>query len=54
VIRAVFGGTLTGTLDRAPHEVADPLGGVSGALADQATVDRIVDTVRQIVDEREG
>lgn len=52
VIRAVFGGALTGTLDRAPHDVADPLGGVSGALADQATVDRIVATVRQIVEER--
>lgn len=51
VIRAVFGGPFTGTLDQAPHDVADPLGGVSGALADPATVDRIVATVRQITDE---
>ena len=41
VIRTVFGGTVTGTLDQAPHDVADPLGGVSGAPADPATVDRI-------------
>ena len=50
VIRAVFGGPFTGTLDRAPHAVADPLGGVTGALADQATVNRIVTTVLGIVD----
>jgi hypothetical protein len=54
VIRAVFGGTFTGTLDRAPHDVADPLGGVTGALADQATVNRIVATVRDIISERTG
>jgi hypothetical protein len=54
VIRAVFGGTFTGTLDRAPHDVADPLGGVTGALADQTTVNRIVATVRDIISERQG
>jgi hypothetical protein len=54
VIRRVFGGTFTGTLDRAPHDVADPLGGVTGALADPATVNRIVATVRDIIGEREG
>jgi len=54
VIRAVFGGTFTGTLDRAPHEVADPLGGVTGALADPETVNRIVATVREITDEHQG
>jgi hypothetical protein len=54
VIRGVFGGTFTGTLDRAPHDGADPLGGVTGALADPATVDRIVATVREIISERKG
>jgi hypothetical protein len=54
VIRTVFGGTFTGTLDQAPHDVADPLGGVTGALADQSTVNRIVATVRDIISEREG
>jgi len=53
VIRTVFGGTFTGTLDRAPHDVADPLGGVTGALADPATVDRIVATVREITDQHD-
>ena len=52
VIRAVFGGPFTGTLDRAPHKVADPVGGVTGALANRATVDRIVNTVLGIADER--
>jgi hypothetical protein len=51
VIRAVFGGTFTGTLDRAPHDGADPRGGVTGALDDQATVNRIVETVRAIIRE---
>jgi hypothetical protein len=54
VIRAVFGSTFAGTLDRAPHDGADPLGGVTGALADQATVNRIVATVRDIISERKG
>ena len=54
VIRRVFGGTFTGTLDRAPHDVADPLGGVTGALANPATVARIVDTVRSIISEERG
>ena len=52
VIRQVFGGSgFTGTLDRAPHGGADPLGGVTGALADPATLSRIVDTVRSILSE---
>ena len=49
VIRTVFGRTLPGTLGRAPHATADPLGGVTGALADAATVDRIVTTVLAII-----
>jgi hypothetical protein len=49
VIRTVFSGAVKGTLERAPHHVADPLGGVTGALADRATVERIVATVRSIV-----
>jgi hypothetical protein len=54
VIRAVFGRTLAAGLDRAPHARADPLGGVTGALADPATLQRIVATVRTIIDEREA
>jgi hypothetical protein len=54
VIRGVFGGPFTGTLDRAPHDVADPLGGVTGALADPETLNRIVETVRAIISERKG
>lgn len=51
VIRGVFGGPFTGTLHRAPHDGADPLGGVTGALADPATLNRIVETVRTIIRE---
>ena len=54
VIRTVFGGAFTGTLDRAPYDVADPLGGVSGALADVGKVHRIVTTVLAIISERRG
>lgn len=54
VIRTVFGGPFTPTIDRAPHQVADPIGGVTGALADLARLNRIVDTVRDIIDERNG
>jgi hypothetical protein len=54
VIRAVFGGSFTATLDRAPHAVADPLGGVSGALSNVGTVNRIVATVLSIIGERRG
>lgn len=54
VIRAIFGGSFTATLDRAPHAVADPLGGVSGALANVGTVNRIVATVMAIIGERRG
>ena len=53
VIRRVFGGMFTGLLDRAPHDAADPLGGVTGALADPETVHRIVTTVRAILNEGE-
>jgi hypothetical protein len=53
VIRGVFGGALTGTLELAPYRVTDPLGDVTGALADSATVDRIVATVRAIISERD-
>lgn len=51
VIRTVFGGAFLATLDRAPHAAADPLGGVSDALTDLATLKRIVDTVTAIVTE---
>jgi hypothetical protein len=54
VIRATFGGSFTATLDRAPHAGADPLGGVSGALANVGTVNRIVATVLAIIGERRG
>lgn len=49
VIRTVFGGTFTGTLEQAPHAVADPIGGLTGALANPGTVDRIVGTVLSIL-----
>jgi hypothetical protein len=50
VIRAVFGQTVTvAGLDRAPHAAADPVGGLSGALADGATVNRIIATVLGII-----
>lgn len=52
VIRTVFGGPFTGTLDAAPHDAADPLGGLTTALADGATVDRIVATVLGIIGDR--
>jgi hypothetical protein len=54
VIREVFGGLLTGTLDRAPHTAADPLGGVTGALADRGRLDRIVTTVMSIIAEEDS
>ncbi|GIE35189.1 hypothetical protein Ait01nite_082340 [Actinoplanes italicus] len=54
VIGTVFGGLSTGTLDRAPHGAHDPLEGVSGALADQRRVERIVRTVQSIIDEHPG
>jgi hypothetical protein len=54
VIRAVFGRTLAAGLSNAPHSGADPLGGVTGALADPARLSRIVATVRTIIDEREA
>jgi hypothetical protein len=53
VIRSVFGRSLTAGLERAPHAKADPLGGVTGALADPATLRRIVSTVRTIISERD-
>jgi hypothetical protein len=54
VIRNVFGGLFTGALDRAPHAVADPLGGVTGALADTRRLNGIVTTVLSIIAERDG
>ena len=51
VIRAVFGRTFTGTLDRSPYDVPDPLGGLTGALTDLATINRIITAVRTIIDE---
>jgi hypothetical protein len=54
VIRTVFGGPFAPTMDRAPHDVADPLGGVTGALLNPARLDRIVATVRDIIGERDG
>lgn len=51
VIRTVFGGPFTPTIDRAPHGVADPVGGVSGAITDPARLARIVSTVREIIGE---
>jgi hypothetical protein len=54
VIRSVFGGLFTGGLDRAPHAVADPLGGVTGALADTRRLNGIVTTVLSIIAERDG
>jgi len=54
VIRTVFGGLFTPAIDRAPHDVEDSLGGVTGALTDQARLNRIVATVRDIIGEREG
>jgi hypothetical protein len=49
VIRTVFGRPLAEGLSRAPHTAADPLGGVTGALADMATVHRITETVLAII-----
>jgi hypothetical protein len=49
VIRRVFGGTFAPGLERAPHAAADPLGEVTGALGDAATLNRIVGTVRAII-----
>lgn len=49
VIRTIFGGALTATLNRSPHECGEPLGGVTGALADPATLNRIIATVRTII-----
>jgi len=54
VIRHVFGGLFAGGLDRAPHAAPDPLGGVTGALADRGRLDGIVTTVLSIIAERNG
>jgi hypothetical protein len=51
VIRAVFGGAFTVTLDRPPYATADPLGGISGALTNVVTLNRIVNTVLGIIGE---
>jgi hypothetical protein len=51
VIRSVFGGVVPAALDRAPHAAADPLGGVTGALADRDRLGGIVSTVLSIIAE---
>ena len=45
----MFSGSLSAALDQAPHQGTDPVSGVTGALADPATVDRIVAAVRAII-----
>lgn len=53
VIRATFGRSVSVVgLDHAPHSASDPLGGLTGALTDLDTINRIVATVREIVDGR--
>ncbi|MDY7085314.1 MAG: hypothetical protein SYR96_09435 [Actinomycetota bacterium] len=51
VVRTVFGGVFTGTLDQAPHGGADPLRGVTGALSDQRRLKAIVSAALTILDE---
>ncbi|MEV0895637.1 hypothetical protein [Actinoplanes sp. NPDC049802] len=51
VLHTVFGGAFTGTLDQMPHSVADPLGGIIGALTDRSRVDRVVAEILAIVGE---
>ncbi|MBU2670312.1 hypothetical protein KOI35_43100 [Actinoplanes bogorensis] len=51
VVRTVFGGVFTGTLDQAPHGGADPLGGVTGALSDQRRVNAIVSAALTIIED---
>ncbi|GAB2604647.1 hypothetical protein Aab01nite_78370 [Paractinoplanes abujensis] len=53
VVRTVFGGVFTGTLDRAPHGGGDPLGGVTGALSDRQRLNAIVSAALTILDEPE-
>jgi hypothetical protein len=53
VIRAVFGRSVTiAGLENSPYATADPIGGLSGALTDTATIERIVATVRDITRDR--
>lgn len=54
VIRAVFGGVITSTLDRAPHSGPNPVGEITGALADGRRLRRIVTTAMTIIQERQG
>ncbi|BCJ41044.1 hypothetical protein GCM10010168_46570 [Actinoplanes ianthinogenes] len=49
VIRTVFGGMLTSTLDQPPHLTCDPVGGITGALTEPARRDRIVAAALTIV-----
>ncbi|BEL06354.1 hypothetical protein Q0Z83_045450 [Actinoplanes sichuanensis] len=49
VIRTVFGGVGAAGLDQAPHTAADPLGDVSRALTDTATMQRVVSTTLSIL-----
>ncbi|MBL7261133.1 hypothetical protein [Paractinoplanes lichenicola] len=53
VVRTVFGGVFTGTLDQAPYGGADPLGGVTGALSDRQRLNAIVSAALTIVNEPE-
>lgn len=53
VIQAVFGRSVAiAGLDHAPHGTADPVGDLSGAMTDTATIDRIVATVLDIIGHR--
>ncbi|GAA4588335.1 hypothetical protein BJY16_008530 [Actinoplanes octamycinicus] len=49
VIRSVFGGVLTSTLDQPPHLAADPVGGITGALTEPDRLNRIVAAALTIV-----
>ncbi|MBM2614504.1 hypothetical protein JIG36_02900 [Actinoplanes sp. LDG1-06] len=51
VVRTMFGGVFTGTLDQPPHGACDPLGGVTGALSDRQRLNAIVETALTIIDE---
>ncbi|WP_430784720.1 hypothetical protein [Actinoplanes sp. G11-F43] len=53
VIRTIFGGAFSGTLDQMPHVVADPLDGIIGGLTEPARIDRIVTAVLEMVGERD-
>jgi hypothetical protein len=54
VVRTVFGGSFTPAFDRIPHQRADPLGGVTGALVDPARLARITSTALSILGEHDA